>query len=71
MIKFIHKKHINQDVEKGKIIIYYNVSDIVLGIILLALVAFYMHDYLSHALRSGSNCDYPKIVSEVKINRNN
>jgi hypothetical protein len=68
MIKFIHKKHINNDIEKGKIIIYYNVSDIVLGIILLALVAFYMHDYLSHALRkSYGDCSYyPKVVDLQK-----
>ena len=33
-----------------KIIIYYNASDIFLGIALLALVIFFIHDYLSHSL---------------------
>ena len=48
MIKFIHKKHINPDKENGKIIIYYNVTDIFLGTVLLILVVFFIHDYLSH-----------------------
>ena len=55
MIKFIHKKHVREEGEKGKIIIYYNVTDIFLGIILVALVVFFIHDYLSHSLRVEQN----------------
>lgn len=54
MIKFIHKKHI-REVEGGKLVIYYNISDIFLGVVLLALVVFFIHDYLSHALNEGRN----------------
>jgi len=50
MIKFIHKKHIHQDKNSGRIIIYYNITDIVLGTVLLILVLFFMHFYLSHTL---------------------
>ncbi len=48
MIKFIHKQHVQR--EAGKIVIYYNITDIFLGVALLALVVFFIHDYLSHAL---------------------
>jgi len=71
MIKFIHKKHINQDMQGGKIIIYYSISDIVLGVMLLALTVFFMNDYLSHSLKkSSSDCSfYPKLVSEMQVNK--
>ena len=50
MFKFIRKKHIREDNSGSKIVIYYSVSDIFLGAILLILVIFFIHDYLSHAL---------------------
>ncbi|MCX6752616.1 MAG: hypothetical protein NTZ87_03945 [Candidatus Nomurabacteria bacterium] len=50
MIKFVHKKHMHLDNKDSKVVIYYNASDILLGIALLALVVFFIHDYLSHAL---------------------
>ena len=50
MIKFINKKHIHTEKDPYKIVIYYSVSDIFLGTILMALVIFFIHDYLSHSL---------------------
>ncbi len=38
--------HENKD---SKIVVYYNASDIFLGVALLLLVVFFIHDYLSHA----------------------
>ena len=55
MIKFIHKKHLHAKKESGKIVVYYNVTDIFLGIILMALVVFFIHDYLSHNLEHSYN----------------
>ena len=55
MIKFIHKKHIHIDDKDNKIVIYYNASDIFLGVSLLILVVFFIHDYLSHALGGSSD----------------
>lgn len=53
MIKFKKKEHIQMTKESGKLVIYYNVSDIFLGITLLVLVVFFIHDYLSHNFKSG------------------
>jgi hypothetical protein len=39
------------DKGSSKFIIYYNASDIFLGVILLVLVVFFIRDYLSHALQ--------------------
>ena len=55
MIKFKHKKHISENKEIGKIIIYYNASDIFLGTALLILVVFFVNDYLSHRLGKSQN----------------
>ena len=55
MIKFIHKKHIHESKDSGKIIIYYNFTDIFLGTALLVLVVFFINDYLSHALKPKNN----------------
>ena len=59
MIKFIHKKSVKgEESEKGKIIIYYNVTDIFLGLILLSLVVFFANYYLSHSIgkKQDNNC---------------
>jgi hypothetical protein len=59
MIKFIHKKHMQKE-NGSKFVIYYNVSDIVLGVMLLSLVAFFIHNYISTSLNSENNCGiYP------------
>lgn len=47
MLKFIHKKHINQQAKsKFRFVIYYSASDIVLGILLIALTSFFIYNYL-------------------------
>ena len=46
MIKFVHKKHINQDPKTAKIVIYYSVFDIILGLTLMVLTAFFIYNYL-------------------------
>ncbi len=48
MIKFIRREHTNPNKQSGKVVIYYSVSDVFLGITLLALVIFFINDYLSH-----------------------
>ena len=71
MIKFINKKHIAKNEETGKITIYYSVSDIFLGVVLFALVAFFINDYLSHSLgRQGSECiSYPSVLDMENIDK--
>ena len=70
MIKFIHKKRIVEDGEKGKIIIYYNLTDIFLGLILFGLVVFFINDYLSHSLKGlQNNCmEFSKQTLDIKKN---
>ena len=50
MIKFIHKKHIHENHKNKKLIIYYSGLDVFLGSLLMILVLFFIHDYLSHTL---------------------
>jgi hypothetical protein len=50
MIKFLHKKHLSANAHTGKIVIYYSAFDIISGIMLVALVAFFIHFYLVHSL---------------------
>lgn len=50
MVKFLHKKHINKGKGAGRVVIYYSLSDIFLGVILVALSIFFMNDYLSHTI---------------------
>ncbi len=47
MIKFLHKKHIHYSDKSSRLVIYYSVSDIVLGTLLMILVAFFVNDYLT------------------------
>jgi hypothetical protein len=61
MIKFINKKHINKDKTGTKLVIYYSVSDIVLGIILLILVGFFIDNYLNENLYPPKN-NHPGIM---------
>ncbi len=71
MVKFIHKKHILQNKESGKIIIYYSLTDITLGVALLALVVFFINDYLSHQpgfYKGGSAFQNQNFTFPSKIN---
>ena len=46
MLKFIHKDHINKDPKSKRLVIYYNLSDVVLGFLLIVLVSFFIYNYL-------------------------
>ena len=52
MIKFIHKKHIQKAPNIKALIIYYSLSDIVLGALLVILVAFFIYNYLEVSFQS-------------------
>ncbi|OHA17477.1 MAG: hypothetical protein A3G52_04615 [Candidatus Taylorbacteria bacterium RIFCSPLOWO2_12_FULL_43_20] len=58
MIRFVHKRHIHREQNSKKIIIFYSASDIFLGVALLALVTFFINDYLSHSLPGLDRNDY-------------
>ena len=60
MVKFIFKKRREEKRVDGKVVIYYNVSDVFLGIALVALVVFFINDYLSHNLTQykQNGCEY-------------
>lgn len=56
MLKFVHKKHINETKSKYRFVVYYSASDIVLGILLIALTSFFIYNYLrANVYSSGSN----------------
>ncbi len=46
MIKFIRKKHVKEH-EDGVIKIYYSISDVLLGTVLMILVLFFINHYIS------------------------
>jgi len=50
MIKFVHKKHINLTPKTSKIIIYYSISDLILGLLLIILVGFFIYNYLMFSM---------------------
>lgn len=71
MIKFVHKKRVEKNIEKGKLIVYYNFFDILLGVILFSLVVFFINYYLSHSLkRTKDNCpSFYKSLNADYVNR--
>jgi hypothetical protein len=46
MLKFLHKKHIYKNLKNSKLTIYYSISDIFLGSLLIILVLFFIYNYL-------------------------
>ena len=76
MIKFIHKRHIHENHKTNKIVIYYSAPDIILGSLLMILVVFFIHDYLSRYLYSykgfsrsympSINAGYPRGANVIK-----
>ncbi len=58
MLKFVHKKHMHKDRPEAKFVIYYSVSDIVLGLLLIILVSFFAVNYVRDNLdgRAGAGC---------------
>lgn len=48
MIKFIHKKHIHKTTNGYKFVIYYDFAEVILGLLLIALVGFFIFNYLQN-----------------------
>lgn len=46
MFKFVHKRHMHKNRPEAKFVIYYSVSDIVLGFLLIVFVAFFTVNYV-------------------------
>jgi len=46
MLRFINKKDLFKNIQGSKMVIYYSISDIFLGSILLILVVFFIYNYL-------------------------
>ena len=46
MLKFIHKNNIDKNPGTNKLVVYYNLSDIILGFLLIVLVTFFIYSYL-------------------------
>lgn len=53
MFKFVKSSHTGRP-NKKKVIITYSVSEIILGILLVAMVSFYIYNYLTNALYPSS-----------------
>ena len=54
MLKFIKKEHYKKEDHRGKIVITYSVSDIVIGTLLVSLVALHIYNnYLASSLNHG------------------
>ncbi len=69
MIKFRHKKHMQEGKGEAKIVIYYNISDIFLGVALMTLVFFFINDYLSHRPGWNYTQNYPNALMMKAENR--
>ena len=63
MIKFIHKKHFHKPTGGYKFIIYYDMSEIVLGVLLVSLVGFFVYNYLQNNLAYKQAEPYPVVQS--------
>ena len=61
MLKFIHKKHMHKNRPEAKFVIYYSVSDIVLGFLLVVLVGFFAISYLQDHLNPSTGVYSPAI----------
>ena len=70
MIKFVHRKHTNQNQKTDKIVIYYSLLDIILGLLLMVLVAFFIYNYLEFKVFSPSqNGAYFPMYGVVRPNK--
>lgn len=68
MIKFIHKKHINKHPRTAKVVIYYSLSEILLGLLLVALSIFFIYNYLDFKLFQTDKINY--VTAPTTINKN-
>lgn len=67
MLKFVHKKHINKNPNTKALIIYYSLSDIILGLLLVTLVAFFIYNYLEFSFNTTGQNDHT-LTTENKLN---
>lgn len=54
MFTFVKNTHMDKPHNKNKIVITYSVSEIILGILLVAIVSFYIYNYLTNAFNAPS-----------------
>lgn len=67
MFKFVKNTHMEKTRNKNKIVITYSVSEIILGILLVAMVSFYIYNYLTNAFHpSSANSPSTMIPSSQK-----
>jgi hypothetical protein len=52
MLKFVHRKHFNKIKGQAKIVVYYSLSEIILGVLLIMLASFFAMDYLKNNLKN-------------------
>jgi hypothetical protein len=64
MLKFVHRKHFNKIKGQAKIVVYYSLSEIILGVLLIMLASFFAMDYLKNNLKNNEL----NIKSSVGIN---
>ena len=50
MLKFVHRKHFNKLKSEARIVVYYSLSEIILGLLLIVLVTFFAIFYLKNNL---------------------
>ncbi len=63
MLKFVHRRHFNK-IKEARIVVYYSLSEIILGLLLVVLVTFFALDYLKNNLSEGKS----NVVSSVGVN---
>jgi succinate dehydrogenase hydrophobic anchor subunit len=55
MVKFVHKKHMHKAKGGVSFVVYYSVTDIILGFLLIFLVYFFAFNYIKDNLYGQSN----------------
>ena len=69
MIKFIHKSQIHKRPQTRAFVVYYSVSDIILGLLLFSLVAFFAYNYLQEQLFSKTQTVYSNPANLFKSSK--
>ncbi len=65
MLKFVHRKHFNKLKGEAKIVVYYSLSEIILGLLLVVLVTFFAMDYLKNNLYNSAS--KPAVASDINV----
>ena len=69
MIKFIHKNQIHKHPKTKFFVIYYSLSDVILGLLLFILVAFFAYNYVYEQLFSKPPIVYISPTNRLKNSR--